>query len=88
MSELPFPPSLPVKPHRIKCKKTGVFWFFEKQYVLSLSLEMKYAVNNVAVRLLNLTWAKFYGKLKSGYNVLADYFCARQQGEITFTAFF
>ena len=60
----------------------------KEQYVLSLSLEMKYAVNNVAVRLLNLTWAKFYGKLKSGYNVLADYFCARQQGKITFTAFF
>ena len=70
-------------------KKTGFFlFFFLKQYVLSLSLEMKYALNNVAVRLLNLTWAKFYGKLKSGYNVLADYFCARQQGEITFTAFF
>ena len=63
--------------------------FFEKNNMfLSLSLEMKYALNNVAVRLLNLTWAKFYGKLKSGYNVLADYFCARQQGEITFTALF
>ena len=88
MSELPFPSSLPVKPHRIKCKKRSLLVFFKKQYVLSLSLEMKYALNNVAVRLLNLTWAKFYGKLKSGYNVLADYFCARQQGEITFTAFF
>ena len=89
MSELPFPSSLPVKPHRIKWKKKReLFWFFKKQYGLSLSLEMKYALNNVAVRLLNLTWAKFYGKLKSGYNVLADYFCARQQGEITFTAFF
>ena len=70
-------------------KKTGFFLvFFKEQCVLSLSLEMKYALNNVAVRLLNLTWAKFYGKLKSGYNVLADYFCARQQGEFTFTAFF
>ena len=85
MSELPFPSSLPVKPHRIKWKN-GFFLF--KQYVLSLSLEMKYALNNVAVRLLNLTWAKFYGKLKSGYNVLADYFCARQQGKNTFTGFF